>query len=214
MANFTSNPLTSKLFQPSKPIKRKHPGTTELAKKYSAPRTGNHNTLIGFEPLKSGISPLEPGPFATWKEFVDFYILERYQRNRLKCKTDDELAEFFFSGRLLSVKGFTARDLQKMEALAPLVALDEDLAIEGVPIHPMYAKPRWASDGTSFLHLPKMPLTEPGKGYWEVRTCAVKGENKLNVWIQASNPLVWEAMLPALRIASLILTHAHTLSCK
>jgi len=55
-----------------------------------------------------------------------------------------------------------------MEALAPLVALDEDLSIEGVPIHPMYAKDRWANENSWFLHIPKIPMSEPGTGYWEV----------------------------------------------
>lgn len=73
-----------------KRIKRRHPGTTALAKKYSAPRTGDHETLIGFEPLKSGITPLDPGPFRTWKQFVDFYVLEKYQRNRLKGTTPSQ----------------------------------------------------------------------------------------------------------------------------
>jgi hypothetical protein len=54
----------------------------------------------------------------------------------------DTIADYMLHRHLLHRKGFTARDLQKMEALAPLVAVDEDLRIEGVPLHPMYAKPR------------------------------------------------------------------------
>lgn len=85
MVDSNPNPLGSNR------IKRKYPGTTDLAKKYSAPRTGQHNTLIGFEPLKSGISSLELGPFLIWKEFVDFYVLERYQRDRLKGTTQSQI---------------------------------------------------------------------------------------------------------------------------
>jgi hypothetical protein len=92
------------------------------------------------------------------------------------------LTEYILNSHLLIPKGFTARDLQKMEALAPLVSLDEDLAIEGVPIHPMYAKPWWAKDEDSFLHLPKIPITEPGNGYWEVCAGSPTDENKLNIW--------------------------------
>jgi len=71
MMNPTPNPPGS---NPSQGIKRKHPGTTELAKKYTAPRTGQHNALIGFEPLKSGITPLEPAkPYlTTWRDFMTF----------------------------------------------------------------------------------------------------------------------------------------------
>lgn len=66
-------------------MKRKHPGYTEFAGKYTARRKpGVDDALIGFEPEKSGMTSLEPGPFATLQETFDYSVLENYQKLRFE----------------------------------------------------------------------------------------------------------------------------------
>jgi hypothetical protein len=68
--------------------KAKLPNFTELAEIYGHPLfrepDGIHGPLEGIVPLKSGLTPLEPGPFSTKAELSQFEQLEAYQRTRFK----------------------------------------------------------------------------------------------------------------------------------
>jgi len=69
--------------------KTKLPDFTELAEIYGHPLFGaanrdKHAPLEGIVPLKSGITPLDPGPFETKVELSQFEELEEYQRSRFR----------------------------------------------------------------------------------------------------------------------------------
>jgi len=81
----------------------------------------------------------------------------------------------------------------KMEAFAPVSKLVQvhDYDLSDVPLHPAFARDKW--DYAWPNHVAPQPLGKGREGFWE-----------------ASNPVVWELMLPSLRMASLILTNAET----
>lgn len=55
------------------------PEPTELALKYTHPTGMNHDPIQGFSRQKSGITPLERGPFETAEEYQTMYHLMSYQ---------------------------------------------------------------------------------------------------------------------------------------
>jgi hypothetical protein len=76
--------------------KRKFPHLTELTELYSHPpwhndyHDGDHQGLSYSQgPLKSGFTPLDPGPFAAEDEWEQYGILERYQRRRFQGQFND-----------------------------------------------------------------------------------------------------------------------------
>jgi len=64
------------------PVKRQK--LTALAEKYGHPTQDAPIPSIFHEivPYKSGLTPLDPGPFATGEERTTFRALENYQRDR------------------------------------------------------------------------------------------------------------------------------------
>ena len=69
-------------FQPAPTKVRPRPGLTELAQKYTHPTGDDHSRLQGMEPLKSGLTPLEFASFATIDEYLLYWYLEEYQKDR------------------------------------------------------------------------------------------------------------------------------------
>jgi hypothetical protein len=80
-----------------------------------------------------------------------------------------------------------------MEAFAPLSKLvqDHDHDLSDVPLHPAFAKDKWNYNWLN--HTAPQPLGRGRDGFWE-----------------AANPVVWDLMLPSLKMCSLILTNAQT----
>lgn len=126
---------------PSKRLK------TALAEKYGHPVGPHHKVIQGILPLKSGLTPLNPGPFLTFAELQLFKDLHTYQRLRFH--------------------GFTTAELQSIEALAPLITESVDL-IPDYPIHPLLKRHKWASGAGQFAHLARYSLGNGRPGYWEV----------------------------------------------
>ncbi|KAF8865029.1 hypothetical protein BDZ45DRAFT_471392 [Acephala macrosclerotiorum] len=82
---------------------------------------------------------------------------------------------------------FTTAELHKSEAFAPLKADGQFAFLAEVPIHPLLEQARWLE--LLPLHLAPVPLGNGRKGFWE-----------------ASNQVVWDAMVPAIKLASKLLT--------
>ncbi|KAE8452935.1 hypothetical protein EG329_012122 [Mollisiaceae sp. DMI_Dod_QoI] len=87
---------------------------------------------------------------------------------------------------------FTATELETLEAWAPVRVGDEYKFLSDVPLHPLVEKKRW--DSPLPLHQALCPLRNGRDGYWTT-----------------SNDIVWNAMLPSLRLASQYLSQSQTL---
>ncbi|KAF7864032.1 hypothetical protein EAF04_006997 [Stromatinia cepivora] len=143
---------------------------TELAEKYGHLLVPIIKDAI---PLKSGLTPVTLKPHATDSEktFADDV---RYVHRRL-------------------YSNFTAAELERIEAVAPLYSIYEDETAVNpsvdIAIHPVMQRKKWN------YPLPKQaaefPLGKDLDGYWNAYT----------------NDIVWEALLPSLRIASLYFSH-------
>ncbi|CAD6442137.1 8010588e-ef91-4fb5-adf5-f8a3efb3b9b0 [Sclerotinia trifoliorum] len=139
---------------------------TELAEKYGHLLMPIIKDAI---PLKSGLTPITLNPHATDSE-TKFAEDVRYIQRRL-------------------YSNFTAAELERIEAVAPLYNTYEDETLvnasANIAIHPVMQRKKWN------YPLPKQaaefPLGKDLDGYWNAYT----------------NDIVWEALLPALRIASL-----------
>jgi hypothetical protein len=59
---------------------------TELGEKYGHPVGPNHVAIANLRPWKSGITPLEPGPFKTEEAKLQYIKLQNYQRDRFEGK--------------------------------------------------------------------------------------------------------------------------------
>ncbi|KAB8304212.1 hypothetical protein EYC80_003630 [Monilinia laxa] len=84
---------------------------------------------------------------------------------------------------------FTSAELECLDALAPLYrAFEEDIAIDdraGIAVHPVLRREKWNPPMPK--HLAEFPLGEHRDGYWNAYT----------------NDVVWKALLPSIRMASL-----------
>jgi hypothetical protein len=61
---------------------------TELGEKYGHPVGPNHVAISQIRPWRSGITPLEPGPFKTEAARLEYIKLQNYQRDRFEGKSD------------------------------------------------------------------------------------------------------------------------------
>jgi len=79
----------------SQPPPAKRQKLTPLAEKYGHPSTGppDPSALQRIVPFKSGLTPLDAGPFTTAEERTTFLALENYQRKRF---AGDILPNAFF----------------------------------------------------------------------------------------------------------------------
>ncbi|ESZ96997.1 hypothetical protein SBOR_2613 [Sclerotinia borealis F-4128] len=93
-----------------------------------------------------------------------------------------------------SSQNFTAAELESLDALAPLYKVYEveDVVSDSVDIaiHPVMRRVKWNPPRPK--HLAEFPMGEERDGYWNAYT----------------NDVVWEALLPSIRIASLYLSNA------
>jgi hypothetical protein len=80
-------PLRSSNPMADPPAKRRKTALTALAEKYGHPTGSNDDIIQGYVPLKSGLTPLNPGPFRTVAEKVLYEKMVEYQRKRLKGET-------------------------------------------------------------------------------------------------------------------------------
>lgn len=154
---------------PSEPL-------TKYAEIYGHPPIGqlqnplfSHAALKGIVPLKSGYTPLEKSKFQT----QEYDGLSAYQR-----------------GRFL---GFTAAELDVMEALAMTNVKGPSTEFPEVELHPCLRRPLWGKPLPK--HFAIFPMRNGMAGNWE-----------------ASNPVVWDAILPSLYLASRFLSSVETLS--
>lgn len=89
-----------------------------------------------------------------------------------------------------------------------------DLSLDTIPIHPLYARENW-SRLPVLAHNPPIPIGDGKRGYFEVSILAFETGLEVSAYrrVQARNPLVWNAILPAIRLASLILVQGHAFPC-
>lgn len=110
---------------------------------------------------------------------------------------------------MLTQEAFTATELDMLGALTVSSVEGPSRALSDVPLHPVLAKKIWEKE------IPKHWALYPvrnGNGYWEVSKQRSALCEILVYWLeQASNPVVWEAMLPSLQLSSMILTRPETL---
>ncbi|TGO42835.1 hypothetical protein BHYA_0005g01000 [Botrytis hyacinthi] len=156
---------------------------TPFAGKYGHPRGPGHELLREWFPLKkSGLTPASPSS-VDWRKLVSadsHKPLEAYQRTRFW--------------------GFTARELEQIGALADIRPgkWDSDsttgrVDLDAVPIHPIFERQHWEREDVIPLHFPKHPYGD-GKKFWEIK----------------GNDEIWEAIQPALKIATLVLSNFAT----
>ncbi|KAL2074475.1 hypothetical protein VTL71DRAFT_8253 [Oculimacula yallundae] len=81
-------------------------------------------------------------------------------------------------------------ELHAVEGLAPMLDPTHDFLDDTIEIHPLYQRAKWGKPLQK--HLAKYPIGGGKAGYWE-----------------ADNPIVWDAILPAVRMASLFLSSSH-----
>ncbi|KAM0124231.1 hypothetical protein ACHAP3_010493 [Botrytis cinerea] len=156
---------------------------TPFAEKYGHPQGPGHDLLKEWLPLKkSGLTPASPS-VVDWKKLISVNshkALEDYQRTR------------FF--------GFTARELEQIGALADARpgkwdsnSTTEQADLDTVPLHPIFERRHWEREGVVPLHFPKHPYGD-GNKFWEIK----------------GNDDIWEALQPALKIATLVLSNIAT----
>ncbi|KAM0170391.1 hypothetical protein ACHAPC_011180 [Botrytis cinerea] len=144
---------------------------TELANIYGHPLEPE---IQGIIPLKSALTPvtLKPHPTDRERKFADDV---RWLQRR-------------------SYGNFTAAELERLDALAPLYNIHEDeTAINpnaDITIHPVMQRNKWNYPMPK--HLAEFPLGGDLDGYWNPCT----------------DDIAWEAILPSIRIASLYISHA------
>ncbi|KAA8568488.1 hypothetical protein EYC84_007519 [Monilinia fructicola] len=104
--------------------------------------------------------------------------------------------ETAFAEKYGNPRGFTARELESIGALADsrpgkwdYDSLDRMKDLHKVPIHPILDRKQWERDDNRPLHFPKHSYGD-GNKFWEVK----------------GNDDIWEALQPALRITSLVLS--------
>ncbi|KAF7960633.1 hypothetical protein EAE96_000308 [Botrytis aclada] len=156
---------------PPPPCWRPQIPRTELAEIYGHLREPE---LQGVVPLKSGLTPVTLKPHATYDE--------------RKFADDVRWLQRLFYGN------FTAAELERLDALAPLYHIYEDeTAIDpdaDITIHPVMQRKKWNYPVPK--HLAEFPLGGDLDGYWNAST----------------DDTAWEAILPSIRIASLYISHA------
>ncbi|TGO28733.1 hypothetical protein BPAE_0024g00660 [Botrytis paeoniae] len=156
---------------------------TPFAGKYGHPRGPGHELLKEWLPLKkSGLTPASPS-VVDWRKLVladSHKALENYQRTRFW--------------------GFTARELEQIGALADTRPgkWDSDSTtgradLDTVPIHPIFERKHWEREDVIPLHFPKHPYGD-GNKLWEIK----------------GNDEIWEALQPALKIVTLVLSNFAT----
>jgi len=74
--NFLSSPLRGPATKPQE--------LTDLAKKYTHPTGPDHVVISHYEPFMSGLTPLEPGPFASVVDRDVYKDLRDYQIERFR----------------------------------------------------------------------------------------------------------------------------------
>ncbi|PMD36571.1 hypothetical protein L207DRAFT_586273 [Hyaloscypha variabilis F] len=135
------------LYPPSKRPK------TELAEKYGHPLGPEHGIIHGLVPLKSGLTPLLPGPFISSVDNDLKNLMYRYQQRRFR--------------------GWDARELLIMKAFAAFLNDPVPTISDTYHIHPFYVKTRWASGPGLLTHIARYPLANGRPGYWEASNDAV-----------------------------------------
>ncbi|KAF7930654.1 uncharacterized protein EAE98_005054 [Botrytis deweyae] len=156
---------------------------TPFAGKYGHPQGPGHEILREWLPLKkSGLTPASPS-VVDWRKLVSadrHRALEDYQRTRFW--------------------GFTAHELEQIGALADIRPgkWDSDsttgrVDLGTVPIHPIFERQHWEREDVIPLHFPKHPYGD-GNKFWEIK----------------GNDEIWEAIQPALKIVTLVLSNVAT----
>ncbi|KAF7909966.1 uncharacterized protein EAF01_003684 [Botrytis porri] len=156
---------------------------TPFAGKYGHPRGPGHELLREWLPLKkSGLTPASPS-VVDWRNLVSAdsqKALESYQRTRFW--------------------GFTARELEQIGALADIRpgkwhsdSTTGRVDLDTVPLHPIFERQHWEREDVIPLHFPKHPCGD-GNKFWEIK----------------GNDEIWEAIQPALKIATLVLSNIAT----
>ncbi|KAI9648058.1 hypothetical protein NHQ30_002686 [Ciborinia camelliae] len=144
--------------------------------------------LPGVIPLKSGLTPVIPrNASISEKQFADdVRWMQRQRYSSVQSLVSDNQS--------ILLADFTTAELQSFDALAPLYKESEGEGMDDtsadIAIHPAIRREKWNAPLPK--HLAEFPLGEDRDGYWNAYT----------------NDLVWEAMLPAIRIASLYLSNA------
>jgi hypothetical protein len=97
--------------------RQKIPNFTELVEIYGHPIFNESNTihspLEGIIPLKSGLTPLDLGPFATAAELSLFQKLEAYQRTRFKGELSSN-ATYYKVSTIANANKFLFQNLPPM----------------------------------------------------------------------------------------------------
>jgi hypothetical protein len=70
----------------SAPWQPPSPKLSALAKKYNHPVGGRHDDLYGSTELKSGLTPLNLGPFERYEDVHNLQRWKTYQRERFEGK--------------------------------------------------------------------------------------------------------------------------------
>jgi hypothetical protein len=123
-----------------------------------------HDIIHGLVPLKSGLTPLLPGPFISSVENDLKNLMYRYQQRRFRGKK----RELTRLPVILKNKGWDARELLIMKAFAAFLNDPVPTISDTYPIHPFYVKTRWASGPGLLAHIARYPLANGRPGYWEV----------------------------------------------
>jgi hypothetical protein len=154
---------------------------TQLAKSPARITESSKNTG------KSGLTPVNT--FTSPSKADDFdYKVHYYQQHRFR--------------------GFTTISLQDFEAMATLDKTNMKMGLTN-PIHPLLEKSQWIKEEDMPSHLGSIPLRGGYDGYWLVGFYSLIRRIFADTVLQAENPVVWEILEPALKLASLVLTSAH-----
>lgn len=149
---------------------------TALAEKYGHPLGQQHGILHGYAPMKSGLTPLDMGPFQTFEEMHFYRAMDYYQRERFRGQ---QMFWLQCQSIRLMIEGFTAGELQSVEALAPLITDGVNMIPDDIPIHPMFNRQRWGYNLPR--HLARYPLGNGRPGYWEVSNVPCRGQSLINL---------------------------------
>lgn len=158
--------------------RQNHQRLSALAQKYGHPVGGHHDVLYGSTELKSGLTPLDYGPFNKVEDADNLHRWELYQRKRFEGKRMilHSVLRFvsnwknylygdiqWFDSRLL---GFATNELEALEALAPLFHNGPTPALDAVIIHPLFQRDRWNMKYGK--HQAPYSIKRGNDGFWHV----------------------------------------------
>lgn len=132
------------------------PALSGLAVKYGHPDGKIHKIIANTG--KSGLTPVEHPP-----------------RHRPVSKSQQKYIKTLEKYQQKHCRGFTTQELVELESFAPLYRERDTVGHartglgsfgEEMPIHPLFARPKWEYPLPA--HMGKIPLPEGLPGYWEV----------------------------------------------